>query len=75
MANQCDTVDTVQKITISLQGGAPLRERVQLVRSVHFNFTRVYGGYIELVFMGFINQRSHHCGGTTLYPPPNLGMV
>ena len=26
----------------------------------------VYGRYIELVFMGFINQRSHHWGGTTI---------
>ena len=27
----------------------------------------VYGRLISIVFMGFINQRSHHWGGTTLY--------
>ena len=29
------------------------------------NFTMVYGRYIDILFLWFINQRSHHWGGTT----------
>ena len=46
-----------------LQGGAPVRSLN--VGEHKYYFTRVYGGYIELV-IGIINQRSHHWGGTTL---------
>ena len=34
------------------------------------NFTMVYGRYIELVFMGFINQHSHHWGEHHLVGQP-----
>ena len=34
----------------------------ELVDKYYFTFGLMNGGYIELVFMGFINQRSHHWG-------------
>ena len=47
-----------------LQGGAPVRERVQLVyNKYNLTFGLMNGGYIELVFMGIRNPRSHNWRG------------
>ena len=56
------SMDSMQ--VINLQGGAPYLAK----SDYNSNFTMIYDRYsISIVTNWFINQRSHHWGGTTLY--------
>ena len=57
-------VEVDGQIPWKVQGGAPVRNCVQLVYKYYFTFGLMNGGEISIVFMGFINQQTslggHH---------------